>query len=178
MFRGFCARLGDDTDVVETMAGTDVRGSQSALIVVVESPSDEVVEATRLDLQNLITVAYSWTYGELRLPSVLAAAVETFVMEATMMVTDSVDRLVVHASAFSFRWQQLREEIAHLKRAQASSSSSSSMQISPPPPITADTEPADDTFIGTTYDGPAAIEDSPWRDELWSQDLTRKIEKR
>ena len=48
------------------------------------------------------------------------------------------------------------------------------MQISPPPPITADTEPADDTFIGTTYDGPAAIEDNPWRDELWSEDLKRK----
>ena len=62
MFRGYCARLGD----ANNMAGIGGEGtggtrpgdaSCNSTLIVVDPPNDEVIDATRADLQDLITVA-------------------------------------------------------------------------------------------------------------------------
>ena len=103
MFRGYCARLGDANNMAGEGTGGTRPGdaSYNSTLIVVDPPNDEVIAATRADLQDLITVAYSWIVGEIAISIELANEVETFVMEATMMMTDSVDRLIVQASTES-----------------------------------------------------------------------------
>ena len=169
MFRGYHRRLGDSADVADTMAGAasdEASVASASRCILIEPQSDEVVHATRSDLQDLITVSYSWLFDEVApLPDSLAVEVEHFVMEATMLSTDSADNLIASASALSFRWQQLREEIARVRMpppsAESSMLSQSSSSMQPPQVPTDIDSPTSSVPLSPESPYLAAIEDCP-----------------